>query len=619
MNQYIAKRYQIMKHIGHGGMADVYLAWDRVLNRQVAIKMIRQDKSLDPMSLIRFKQEAIAASKLIHPNIIEIYDVVDYQNRSFIVMEYVKGQTLKNIIKSRGAVIESEAILIMKQLTSAIISAHYNGVIHRDIKSQNVIVKADGTTKILDFGISILTDSIDNSPNDAIMGSIHYLAPEVVQGSLASIQSDIYALGIVFFEILVGDVPFKDTKIVNIALKHINQQMPDIRLYNNTISDNVARIIQKATHKTLAYRYKNANELLYDLNTYTQLQAQHLTNNTINPNIIYNPNFNQTYNLPNNIPDKPMTNTNNQVLKNYNYNSQTNSLDTITNTITNDNIKKISNKDKFKDRFDDSMYEDKYNSKNKKKSNNKIVIIVSIIICLIFSLFILYISGVINLPFGGVTMPNIINKDIEQATKELEELGIEINFNTIKRELTENITKGNIISSNYQQGDKVSKGTKIDIVVSDGLFAYMNDFIGWDILLAKNSILDTFPNVKVIEVPTRSIDNSLAGTIIEQNLIKANDKFDPSKPSEIELVYVEYKSLILAHDLLNTPIDNAKLTLEQQGFKVIVSLLEYSDLTIEERKIASPNTVIRSDPPLGTSYTQTANNNITLYFVTELE
>ena len=205
----IANRYEVFKHIGQGGMADVFLAVDTILNRQVAIKILRSELSTDAVSVLRFEREAQAATALTHPNIVDIYDVGDYKGHHYIVMEYVEGKTLKQVIQARGALLKEEAVDIMKQLVSAISEAHKRGIIHRDIKPQNVIVKADGTIKVLDFGIALAKGSMQLTQANNVMGSVHYLAPELARGESASVQSDIYALGIVLFEMLTGDVPFK--------------------------------------------------------------------------------------------------------------------------------------------------------------------------------------------------------------------------------------------------------------------------------------------------------------------------------------------------------------------------------------------------------------------------
>ena len=239
-NNLIANRYEVFQHIGQGGMADVFLAVDTILNRQVAVKILRSELCTDAVSVLRFEREAQAATALSHPNIVEIYDVGEYKGHHYIVMEYVSGKPLKKMIQQRGALLTEEAIDIMIQLTSATAEAHRRGIIHRDIKPQNVIVKSDGSIKMLDFGIALAKGSMQLTQANNVMGSVHYLAPELAKGQSASPQSDIYALGICLFEMLTGDVPFKADQAVQVALMHMHNDMPEVRSINPQIPQSVS-------------------------------------------------------------------------------------------------------------------------------------------------------------------------------------------------------------------------------------------------------------------------------------------------------------------------------------------------------------------------------------------
>ena len=265
MDKLIANRYQLLESVGQGGMADVYKAMDTILNRIVAIKILRGELADDPMTLLRFQREASAASKLSHPNVVDVYDVGESDGRHYIVMEYVRGRTLKQLIAQRGALNLDEAIDIMMQLTSAISLAHEKHIIHRDIKPQNILVKDDGTVKITDFGIAIAHDSIQLTQNHTVMGSAHYLAPETTKGEAPTSAVDIYALGIVFYELLSGKVPFNGTNPTEIAVKHLREKMPYIRDFNPTIPQSVENVILKATAKRVDQRYQSVDEMIDDL------------------------------------------------------------------------------------------------------------------------------------------------------------------------------------------------------------------------------------------------------------------------------------------------------------------------------------------------------------------
>lgn len=267
MKQVFANRYNLIKKLGEGGMADVYLAFDALLNREVAIKLLRASMSVDPVSLLRFQREANSASSLNHPNIVEIYDVGEDEGSHYIVMEYVKGKTLKQLIAQRGAMEKHEAISIMDQLVSAVLEAHQKNIIHRDIKPQNVIVKDDGTVKMADFGIATVADTLQLTQADTVMGSVHYLAPELARGESASFQSDIYALGITFYELLTGQVPHHGEQAVQIAMKHLKDEIPSVKEFNPSLPQSIENIIIKSTAKNKRLRYLNAEEMLDDLRT----------------------------------------------------------------------------------------------------------------------------------------------------------------------------------------------------------------------------------------------------------------------------------------------------------------------------------------------------------------
>ncbi len=261
----IANRYEIISYIGKGGMADVFLAVDLILNRQVAIKILHSDLSNDSTNILRFEREAQAAASLAHTNIVEIYDVGEYKDNHYIVMEYLEGKTLKEVIRKRSPLLVLEAIDILKQLCLAISAAHTSGIIHRDIKPQNIIVKADGTIKVLDFGIAIAKGNLQLTRANNVMGSVHYLAPELAKGEAASPQSDIYAIGVVFYEMLTGDVPFKADQAVQVAMKHLRSPIPSPRDKNSQIPQAVANICLKAMAKNKKDRYQTCAELLFDL------------------------------------------------------------------------------------------------------------------------------------------------------------------------------------------------------------------------------------------------------------------------------------------------------------------------------------------------------------------
>ncbi len=265
--QKINDRYEIEKLIGEGGMANVYLAHDTILDRKVAVKVLRGDLANDDKFVRRFQREALSASSLSHPNIVEIYDVGEDEGNFYIIMEYIEGKTLKQLIKKRGVLTLSEVIDIMLQLLDALATAHDSYIIHRDIKPQNIMIKESGLVKITDFGIAIAVNSTDLTQTNSVMRSVHYLPPEQASGKGSSIRSDIYSLGILMFEMLTGKIPFRGDNAVEIALKHMKDDMPSIRQLNDVIPQSVENIVLKATAKNPKNRYKDARDMAEDIKT----------------------------------------------------------------------------------------------------------------------------------------------------------------------------------------------------------------------------------------------------------------------------------------------------------------------------------------------------------------
>ena len=263
----INSRYDIKMLIGDGGMANVYLAYDRTLKRHVAIKMLRYELSKDERFIKRFKRESAQVINLDHPNIVHVYTVGDYKQQPFIVMEYVKGKTLKDYLREHGALEPQTVIHIMTQLAEGVLYAHQNNIIHRDLKSQNIMITDEQVVKITDFGIALSSNEADMTQTNTIMGSVHYLAPELARGNLATERSDIYALGIILYELLTGDVPFKGEGAVNIALQHLEAEMPSIKLVKEELPNSLDNIISRCTCKLPSDRYHSVDELLIDLNS----------------------------------------------------------------------------------------------------------------------------------------------------------------------------------------------------------------------------------------------------------------------------------------------------------------------------------------------------------------
>lgn len=418
MKNMLAGRYQIVRSLGEGGMADVYLAVDTILNREVAIKILRGDLGSDPLTLLRFSREANAASKLNHLNVVQVYDVGEAEGKHFIVMEYIGGHTLKQLIQLRGPLHKEEAINIMKQLVSAVQCAHENNIIHRDIKPQNVLVKADGTLKITDFGIALAHNAVQLTQSDSVLGSAHYLAPETTRGEVATNQTDIYALGIVFYELLSGSVPFIADNPMQVAMKHLREDVPSIREFNPSLPQSVENIIIKATAKNRAMRYSNAQAMLADLNSC--LAEEHAND--------------QKLVLPQ--PAEQLS--------------------------------------------DKTVVFERNNQSEIPQSNKKLgAILVALGVLIVVGIIV--ITGITNQRMLNqpTPVPMVMNMSVDIAREELEEAGFIVNVDVIYENNNE-VEKGLVIRTIPKADTKITKDQPITLVVSKGKNYTIENYVGQD-------------------------------------------------------------------------------------------------------------------------------------------
>lgn len=263
----LSERYKLLKTLGEGGMANVYLAHDLILDRDVAVKVLRLDLQNDPDTKRRFQREAMATTELVHPNIVSIYDVGESNDQQYLVMEYVRGSDLKKYIVEHFPIPYQRVVDIMEQILAGIQVAHDHNIIHRDLKPQNIMIDENGNAKITDFGIAVALSDNSMTQTNSLLGSVHYLSPEQARGSMPTKQSDIYALGIILFEMLTGTVPFEGDSAVSIALKHFQEEMPSVRDFDPRIPQALENVVLKATTKDPANRYTSASAMAADLKT----------------------------------------------------------------------------------------------------------------------------------------------------------------------------------------------------------------------------------------------------------------------------------------------------------------------------------------------------------------
>ena len=482
--QKINDRYEIIKTIGEGGMANVYLANDTILDRKVAIKVLRGDLSNDEKFIRRFKREALSVSNLSHPNIVEVYDVGEEDGNYYIVMEYIEGKTLKQLLQKRGALTLNEVIDIMTQLTDGLAHAHEAYIIHRDIKPQNIMIEDNGLVKITDFGIAMALNSTQLTQTNSVMGSVHYLPPEQANGKGSTVKSDIYSLGILMYELLTGSVPFKGDTAVEIALKHMKEKIPSIRKQNPTIPQSVENIVLKATDKNPKNRYDNVRDMYKDLQTALQRDNEKRL----------------VYEYPEN--DLEETKVIPQVTK---------------------EIKQVIDKPtaKEEDTDDDSVLKEK-------DEKNKLPIILAVV--LLGTLIVL--AGVYLLitskDVKEVKVPNVVGLTTEKAIKMIKEKGLEY---TTKSEESATVEEGKVIRTEPKAGSTRTKKSTITIVESSGKeYVVLEDYTGQNYYEIKGKL--EAKGIKV-EMKTKSVENASEYKDKKDNIISQEPAFNKDEETKL--------------------------------------------------------------------------------------
>lgn len=522
----LSGRYKLLEVIGGGGMANVYLARDMILERDVAIKILRLDFVHDEEFIKRFHREAYSATSLNHPNIVNIYDVGEEENIYYIVMEYVPGQTLKQYIQKHAPISVDRTLAIMEQLTSAIAHAHQNQIIHRDIKPQNILIDQNGIVKITDFGIAMALSSTTITHTNSVLGSVHYLSPEQARGGIATKKSDIYSLGIVMFELLTGKLPFSGESAVSIALKHLQSNTPSPRRWNPDIPQSVENIILKSTAKDAFYRYQSAEDMEEDLET------------SLNPERINERKF--SVNDDDNEITKAIP-----IIRQEKYIQDHVQNDQSTHSVTEKKAAQIA-------------------KKPKKKKSKLAIILISIFLLLIAIGF----AAVTILPSlflpKDITVPDVSNEPYDDAVGTLNELGFDIGDAIEKPD--DEIPVGYVIKTDPDAGDVVKEGDVIKIYKSSGKEkVQFGDFLG------KNyqNVVELLEGQHFkIGSPDEIYDSSEPGTIIEQSP-NANELVIPD---ETEVVFTISKGpeTIILKDLTKFSLESVQDYIDRQGLNLIV-------------------------------------------------
>ncbi|SJZ96178.1 serine/threonine protein kinase [Pilibacter termitis] len=537
------RRYKILGAIGSGGMANVFLAHDLILDRDVAIKVLRVNFQNDPIATRRFQREALAASELVHPNVVSVYDVGEEDGVQYLVMEYVRGMDLKKYISQNYPIPNERVVDIMRQILSAMSLAHAHRIIHRDLKPQNILVDENGTVKITDFGIAIAFAETALTQTNSMMGSVHYLSPEQARGAMATNRSDIYSMGIILYELLTGGVPFDGDSAVTIALKHFQEELPSIRRINPSVPQSLENVALIATAKEANNRYESAQKMSDDIST--ALDSSRMNEEKV------------TF--------SPVDNTQTQALE---------------------PLKSPNEMMKTAERETMQSLKDSTNSKPKKKGKKRFLIPLFLVLLLAGLA-----TAFIFLSPREVTVPDVENMTEAAARKALTDRKLEVA--AVKKIESETVTSGKVIRTDPEKGQHVKENRAITIYLSKGTEKMkLEDYVG----LAYVDVVDQLKlkgyDESLIKKKEESSDTIPSGQIMKQS-VKAGKLVDPEK-DELTFTVSSGPSGVEIASYVGMSFEGAQQQLLSIGFRY--SQIERID---EESKTAKEGEVIKQSPEKG--------------------
>ena len=555
-----AGRYRIVKQIGRGGMADVYLAKDLILDgEEVAVKVLRTNYQTDPIAVARFQREARAMADLDHPHIVRITDIGEEDGQQYLAMEYVAGLDLKRYIKEHYPLSNEEAVRIMGQILLAMRLAHTRGIVHRDLKPQNILLTPDGTAKVTDFGIAVAFAETSLTQTNSMLGSVHYLSPEQARGSKATIQSDIYAMGIIFYEMLTGHIPYDGDSAVTIALQHFQKPLPSVIDENPSVPQALENVVIKATAKKLTDRYQSVAEMYVDLSSSLSYNRRN------EPKLV----FNDT--------TKADTKTLPKV-----------SQSTLT------SIPKVQTQSPKPQTAKPSQQasEDNYASKpvKKRKFRVRYMILLASIVLVAASLV-----WILSRTPATIAIPDVAGQTVAEAKETLKKANFEIGEE--KSEASEKVEEGRIIRTDPEAGKTRKEGSKINLVVSSGKQSFqLSNYIG-------RKSTDVIAELKQKKVPENLIkieeeesSESEAGTVLRQSPA-AGTTYDLSKASTITLTVAKKVTSVAMPSYIGSSLEFTKNNLVQ-----IVGIKE-ANIEVVEVSTApagtAEGTVVEQSPKAG--------------------
>lgn len=555
-----AGRYRIVKQIGRGGMADVYLAKDLILDgEEVSVKVLRTNYQTDPIAVARFQREARAMADLDHPHIVRITDIGEEDGQQYLAMEYVAGLDLKRYIKEHYPLSNEEAVRIMGQILLAMRLAHTRGIVHRDLKPQNILLTPDGTAKVTDFGIAVAFAETSLTQTNSMLGSVHYLSPEQARGSKATVQSDIYAMGIIFYEMLTGHIPYDGDSAVTIALQHFQKPLPSVIAENPSVPQALENVIIKATAKKLTNRYRSVSEMYVDL-------SSSLSYNRRNESKLI---FDETSKADTKTLPKVSQST----------------LTSIPKVQAQTEHKSIKNPSQ-------AVTEETYQPQAPKKHRFKMryLILLASLVLVAASLI-----WILSRTPATIAIPDVAGQTVAEAKATLKKANFEIGEE--KTEASEKVEEGRIIRTDPGAGTGRKEGTKINLVVSSGKQSFqISNYVG-----RKSS--DVIAELKEKKVPDNLIkieeeesNESEAGTVLKQSLPEGTT-YDLSKATQIVLTVAKKATTIQLGNYIGR--NSTEVISELKQKKVPENLIKIEE---EESSESEPGTIMKQSPGAGTTY-----------------
>lgn len=551
-------RYLILGNIGSGGMANVFLARDLILDREVAIKVLRYDFLNDQSAIRRFQREMLASTELVHPNIVTVYDAGQEGETQFLVMEYVKGMDLKRYIQTQYPIPYGRIVDIMQQILSAVALAHQHRIIHRDLKPQNILIDESGTVKITDFGIAVALSETSITQTNSMLGSVHYLSPEQARGSMATNQSDIYAIGIILYEMLTGKVPFDGESAVTIALKHFQEEIPSVRLYDRHVPQSLENVVLKATAKDPIDRYQSAEEMSADLAT--ALDPSRLNEPAWHPGN----HVEETKVLPNLTEQMPTVAPVEEIVAKPEKEAEE---------------KPVPSKKKAKDQ--------------KPKSKKKL---------LFLGIAAVLVIGIATIAFsvlgGGkneISVPDVSNLSESAARSKLQEAGLKAAGQT--EEITsDKIPEGKVVKTNPEAKAIVQKGREVVLYISTGgRKIKMKDYTDMEYNEAVEALVKLDFKESKIKKKEEYSDTVEKGKIISQTP-EANSEVTPDKTS-VKFVVSKGAKPIKISDYVGMMINEALLDLANNGIN------ESQVKQTQQESDKEAGTILSQTPSAGSSVT----------------